>query len=104
MPLLYIHFLKKFQTDLCIYYILPLKPQYVFNDGDAIELFKKTLEDELAALADTKTAFSDGDAIEPFKKTLLSAGSGFVQVQETASAMKMHATPFFLVYDAPVLR
>lgn len=51
----------------------------------------KTRSEELVALADTIKVLNDDDALELFKKTLPGAGSSFVQVGVSASAMRSRA-------------
>merc|ERR1719220_1886446 len=51
----------------------------------------KTRSEELLALADTIKILNDDDALELFKKTLPSAGSNFLQVDVSLSAMKKKA-------------
>jgi len=58
----------------------------------------KTRADELLALADTIKILNDDDALELFKKTLPGAGSSFVQLGVSASAMRSRALT--LIRDA----
>merc|ERR1719492_173805 len=51
----------------------------------------KTRSEELLALSDTIKILNDDDALELFKKTLPSAGSNFLQVDVSLSAMKKKA-------------
>merc|ERR1712187_701191 len=51
----------------------------------------KTRAEELVALADTIKVLNDDDALELFKKTLPGAGSSFVQLGVSRSAVKQRA-------------
>jgi len=55
------------------------------------EEYKKVEAQEMVALADTIKVLNDDDALELFKKTLPAAGSSFVQLQVTSSAMRKRA-------------
>jgi len=48
----------------------------------------KTRSEELVALSETIKILNDDDALELFKKALPSAAASFVQMKETAAAMK----------------
>jgi len=52
---------------------------------------QKTRGEELVALADTIKVLNDGDALELFKKTLPGASSSFVQVQTSREAQRARA-------------
>jgi len=52
---------------------------------------KKMRAQEIVALADTIKILNDDDALELFKKTLPSASASFVQLQTTASSMRVQA-------------
>jgi septal ring factor EnvC (AmiA/AmiB activator) len=53
--------------------------------------YKNMEAQEMVALADTIKILNSDDALELFKKTLPSAGSSFMQVTVTSSAMRKHA-------------
>jgi len=53
--------------------------------------YKKTMSEELVALADTIKVLNDDDALELFKKTLPSAASSLVQLQMTTKSLRTHA-------------
>jgi len=55
------------------------------------EEYKKVEAQEMVALADTIKVLNDDDALELFKKTLPAAGSSFMQLQVTASAVQKRA-------------
>mmetsp|Transcript_161085 Transcript_161085/g.297057 ORF Transcript_161085/g.297057 Transcript_161085/m.297057 type:complete len:686 (-) Transcript_161085:50-2107(-) len=51
----------------------------------------KTRAEEVVALADTIKILNDDDALDLFKKTLPSGSASFIQLQETAGAMRARA-------------
>jgi len=51
----------------------------------------KTRAEELTTLAETIKVLNDDDALELFKKTLPSASASFVQVEESATALRQRA-------------
>jgi len=53
--------------------------------------YKKTMAEEMLALADTIKVLNDDDALELFKKTLPSAASSFVQIQMTGKSLRARA-------------
>jgi len=55
------------------------------------DAYKKSMSEELVALADTIKLLNDDDALDLFKKTLPSAASSFMQVQVTAKSMQRRA-------------
>merc|ERR1740127_95832 len=59
--------------------------------ADEWEVIVKTRSEELLALADTIKVLNDDDALELFKKALPGASASFVQVQVSASTMRMRA-------------